>query len=153
MILWCQFVLNLKWMDTSYVIHSPGICMVSDRLNTTNVILILFHAETLITPEQFAEIMCEDLQLPPSTFVPLISRGIHDQLEDYYLNAGSAVMDGDGSDVEKETAEFLAQCKESSNFVVKVDKEEDLEQRKRKHTELRMLIKVKVSDILYIQRG
>lgn len=111
-------------------------------MNSTNVILILFHAETLITPEQFAEIMCEDLQLPPSTFVPLISRGIHDQLEDYYLNAGSAVMDGDGSDVEKETAEFLAQCKESSNFVVKVDKEEDLEQRKRKHTELRMLIKV-----------
>lgn len=100
--------------------------------------------ETLITPEQFAEIMCEDLQLPPSTFVPLISRGIHDQLEDYYLNAGSAVMDGDGSDVEKETAEFLAQCKESSNFVVKVDKEEDLEQRKRKHTELRMLIKLDI---------
>lgn len=88
--------------------------------------------------------MCEDLQLPPSTFVPLISRGIHDQLEDYYLNAGSAVMDGDGSDAEKETAEFMAQCSdEPSNIVVKVDEnEKDLECKKRKHTELRMLIKV-----------
>ncbi|KAI7877998.1 SNF5-domain-containing protein [Lichtheimia hyalospora FSU 10163] len=101
--------------------------------------------ETLITPEQFAEIMCEDLQLPPSTFVPLISRGIRDQLEDYYLNAGSAVMDGDGSDAEKETAEFLAQCNDSSQYVVKVEKEEDLERRKRKHTELRMLIKLDIT--------
>ena len=111
----------------------------------------LFCVETLITPEQFAEIMCEDLQLPPSTFVPLISRGIRDQLEDYYLNAGSAVMDGDGSDAEKETAEFLAQCNDSSQYVVKVGKEEDLERRKRKHTELRMLIKV-ANEIYFVRR-
>ncbi|KAI9494244.1 hypothetical protein BDB00DRAFT_762178 [Zychaea mexicana] len=45
--------------------------------------------ETLISPEQFAELMCEDLQLPPTTFVPNIAKGIKDQVEDYYLHAGS----------------------------------------------------------------
>lgn len=53
--------------------------------------------ETLITPEQFAEVMCEDLQLPPSTFAPYIARGIKDQIHDYYLHSGSMPKE-DGED-------------------------------------------------------
>ncbi|KAI8136906.1 hypothetical protein BJV82DRAFT_526184 [Fennellomyces sp. T-0311] len=45
--------------------------------------------ETLITPEQFAEIMCEDLQLPTAQFAQQIARGIKDQVQDYYLHSGS----------------------------------------------------------------
>lgn len=37
--------------------------------------------ETLITPEMFAEILCDDLELPPTSFVPAIAGAIRQQLE------------------------------------------------------------------------
>ncbi|XP_065173067.1 SWI/SNF-related matrix-associated actin-dependent regulator of chromatin subfamily B member 1 isoform X2 [Atheta coriaria] len=37
--------------------------------------------ESLITPEQFAEVLCDDLDLNPLTFVPAISQAIRQQLE------------------------------------------------------------------------
>lgn len=37
--------------------------------------------ETLITPEIFAEVLCDDLDLPPITFVQPISQSIRQQLE------------------------------------------------------------------------
>lgn len=37
--------------------------------------------ETLITPEQFAEVLCDDLDLNPLTFVPAIAAAIRQQLE------------------------------------------------------------------------
>ncbi|KAG2234091.1 hypothetical protein INT48_000268 [Thamnidium elegans] len=39
--------------------------------------------ESTITPDQFAEITCEDLRLPVSIFVPLIATSIKDQIQDY----------------------------------------------------------------------
>jgi len=37
--------------------------------------------ETLITPEQFAEILCDDLDLNPLTFVPAIAQSIRQQVD------------------------------------------------------------------------
>ncbi|KAM7311064.1 SWI/SNF-related matrix-associated actin-dependent regulator of chromatin subfamily B member 1 isoform X2 [Ixodes scapularis] len=37
--------------------------------------------ESQITPEQFAEILCDDLDLPPLSFVPAISQSIRTQIE------------------------------------------------------------------------
>ena len=37
--------------------------------------------ERLITPEMFAEILCDDLDLNPVSFVPAISQAIRQQLE------------------------------------------------------------------------
>lgn len=39
--------------------------------------------ETLITPEIFAEIICDDLDLNPVTFIPAISQSIRQQLESH----------------------------------------------------------------------
>ncbi len=39
--------------------------------------------ETLITPEIFAEILCDDLDLNPVTFIPAISQSIRQQLESH----------------------------------------------------------------------
>lgn len=39
--------------------------------------------ETLISPEQFAEILCDDLDLNPATFVPAIASSIRQQIEAY----------------------------------------------------------------------
>ncbi len=39
--------------------------------------------ETLITPEMFAEILCDDLDLNPITFIPAISQSIRQQLESH----------------------------------------------------------------------
>lgn len=38
--------------------------------------------EQLITPEQFAEILCEDLDLKPMTFVPAIALAIKQQVRE-----------------------------------------------------------------------
>jgi SWI/SNF-related matrix-associated actin-dependent regulator of chromatin subfamily B member 1 len=39
--------------------------------------------ETLITPEIFAEILCDDMDLNPSVFIPAISSSIRQQVEQY----------------------------------------------------------------------
>lgn len=49
--------------------------------------------ETLITPEQFADIICEDLKLPPSLFTDSIARSIREQIDDFNLNASSMVKE------------------------------------------------------------
>lgn len=41
----------------------------------------LFFSESVITPEQFAEVLCDDLDLNPLTFVPAIAQAIRQQLE------------------------------------------------------------------------
>ena len=40
-------------------------------------------AEMQITPEQFAELLCDDLDLNPIMFVPAISTAIKQQVEQY----------------------------------------------------------------------
>lgn len=41
----------------------------------------LYYAETLISPEQFAEVLCDDLDLNPTTFVPAIAQAIRQQVD------------------------------------------------------------------------
>ncbi|GFY79032.1 hypothetical protein TNIN_387151, partial [Trichonephila inaurata madagascariensis] len=36
---------------------------------------------SLITPEQFAETLCDDLDLPPLSFVPAIAQSIRQQID------------------------------------------------------------------------
>lgn len=40
-------------------------------------------AEKLMTPEMFAEILCDDLDLSPLAFVPAIASAIRQQIESY----------------------------------------------------------------------
>jgi len=40
-----------------------------------------FFTESLITPEQFAEVLCDDLDLNPLPFVPAIAQSIRQQIE------------------------------------------------------------------------
>ncbi|XP_014671696.1 PREDICTED: SWI/SNF-related matrix-associated actin-dependent regulator of chromatin subfamily B member 1-like isoform X2 [Priapulus caudatus] len=42
--------------------------------------------ETLITPEQFAEILCDDLDLNPLNFVPAVAQAIRQQIEAFPLD-------------------------------------------------------------------
>ncbi|KRT78967.1 hypothetical protein AMK59_8032 [Oryctes borbonicus] len=48
--------------------------------------------ETLIAPEQFAEVLCDDLDLNPITFVPAISQAIRQQLDAFH-GEPSAIME------------------------------------------------------------
>lgn len=45
--------------------------------------------ETVITPGMFAEMLCDDLDLPPPLFATDIAKAIQEQTEDYYLHAPS----------------------------------------------------------------
>lgn len=46
-------------------------------------VLIFLISETLITPEMFAEILCDDLDLNPVNFVQAIAQVIRSQLEQH----------------------------------------------------------------------
>lgn len=41
--------------------------------------------ESLITPEHFAEVLCEDMQFPAPQFAPQIAKSIREQIQDYHL--------------------------------------------------------------------
>lgn len=41
------------------------------------------HTESLITPEQFAEVLCDDLELPGSQFVSAIASSIRQQCDQF----------------------------------------------------------------------
>jgi chromatin structure-remodeling complex subunit SFH1 len=43
----------------------------------------LMNIEELVTPDQFANIMCLDLDIPPQVFAPQISSAIRTQIEEY----------------------------------------------------------------------
>ena len=46
--------------------------------------LILFVIlEILITPDQFAELLCEDLELPMVQFIPAIAQSIRQQVDSF----------------------------------------------------------------------
>lgn len=46
----------------------------------------MFFPEQLITPEQFAEILCDDLDLNPAHFLPAISQAIRQQIDAYPID-------------------------------------------------------------------
>lgn len=48
---------------------------------TVSKIYLYFVSEQLITPEMFAEVLCDDLEINTVTFVPLISQAIRTQIE------------------------------------------------------------------------
>ncbi|KAF9928484.1 SWI/SNF chromatin-remodeling complex subunit [Mortierella alpina] len=48
--------------------------------------------ESLITPEHFAEVLCEDMQFPAQQFAPLIAKHIREQIQDYHLPVLSTTM-------------------------------------------------------------
>lgn len=103
--------------------------------------------ETLITPEQFAEVLCEDLQLPSATFVPLVARSIRDQVEDYYLHAASTVMDGEEPDSEEKRRKICQDFQDAKEEKLSLPTQEIQEQptksKKANNSELRTLIKVR----------
>jgi len=47
------------------------------------VTLYVLISESLITPEQFAEVLCDDLDLNPLTFVPAIAQAIRQQIDGF----------------------------------------------------------------------
>ncbi|KAI4455206.1 snf5 [Holotrichia oblita] len=49
--------------------------------------------ETLIAPEQFAEVLCDDLDLNPLTFVPAISQAIRQQLDAFHSEPSAIIED------------------------------------------------------------
>lgn len=107
-----------------------------------------------MTPEQFAEQMCEDLRLPPASFIPQITRSIKDQVQDYYLHASSMVTN-DASDTEENPKSPVSSHhntlstqptpikREHSSQSILDDSDQDVKKKPKRHAELRMLIKVK----------
>ncbi|KAI8380723.1 hypothetical protein BD560DRAFT_386933 [Blakeslea trispora] len=93
--------------------------------------------ESLISPEQFAEITCDDLRLPVPVFGPLIAASIKEQIQDFDLNMSSMVVQED-SKVDA-YQEFIRSKKQ------KTDKEEEEKVvEKKPMTELRTIIKLDI---------
>ncbi len=53
------------------------------RYSLSSLVFLPGPIEKLMTPEMFAEILCDDLDLSPLTFVPAIASAIRQQIESY----------------------------------------------------------------------
>lgn len=67
-------------------------CFTWNKNGTFNLNIVLYlsennqltlFVETLITPETFAEVLCDDLDLSPMQFVPAIAQAIRNQVKQY----------------------------------------------------------------------
>lgn len=103
--------------------------------------------------------MCEDLRLPPASFIPQIARSIRDQVQDYYLHASSMVTN-EPSDTEEETKLSLSTPLPSVSTPIKSEQQSTVDsplpssvqdvdtsqqsskKKSKQNAELRMLIKV-----------
>lgn len=70
----------------------------------------------MITPEQFAEVMCEDLKLPSNIFMDQIAKAIKEQIDDYNLNASSMMKEDTEESAEQKT-EALNTISQESNDI------------------------------------
>ena len=66
------------------------VCVIDSR-HMENLLLL----EKLITPEDFAQILCNDLDIPESTFIPVIASSINSQVHDYEAAAEVEIPDED----------------------------------------------------------
>lgn len=109
-----------------------------DELQLTCVIRHVI--ESLVTPEQFAEVMCEDLRLPITVFSDQIARSIREQIDDYNLNASSMMKDDteESNEQKLETLDLLAHPEQA-------DKEEIEVNHDKQGVELRTLIKLDIT--------
>ena len=48
--------------------------------------MVVVNVEQLITPEQFAEVLCDDLDLNPAHFLPAISQAIRQQIDAFPID-------------------------------------------------------------------
>ena len=61
-----------EWYD-SWVLNCWGLLIVG----------FIYFSEQIITPEQFAEVLCDDLELPAASFVPAVAQSIRQQIDSY----------------------------------------------------------------------
>lgn len=71
--------------DTSIISSIVLLCLVWWQLDdfVSTYIYFYYVSESIITPEQFAEVLCDDLELNTSTFIPAIAMSIRQQIEGY----------------------------------------------------------------------
>ncbi|CAG8627324.1 11846_t:CDS:10 [Dentiscutata erythropus] len=77
--------------------------------------------ETFITPEHFAEVLCDDLHFPPSQFAPIIVKQIRDQLQGYIIHPLSSTEPPQPT----LTAEVFSTLKNSTEDSIEIKEEID----------------------------
>ncbi|CAG8617646.1 1714_t:CDS:10 [Cetraspora pellucida] len=77
--------------------------------------------ETFITPEHFAEVLCDDLHFPTSQFAPIIVKQIRDQLQGYIIHPLSSPE----SSQPTLTAEVFSALKNSTENTKEIKDEND----------------------------
>ena len=55
----------------------------SSEDNQSHFIILFSVIESSVTPEQFAELLCDDLDLPASTFTAAIAGSLRQQVEQF----------------------------------------------------------------------
>lgn len=67
----------MKWLE--YITYRS----LAELFQSFIKIFCFVFVESQITPEQFAEVLCDDLDLNPLAFVPAISQAIRQQVDGF----------------------------------------------------------------------
>jgi len=74
-------------MRKEYLFISMSAVKIDDILSRYyDICYTLWTTEQLITPEQFAEILCDDLDLNPAHFLPAISQAVRQQIDAFPMD-------------------------------------------------------------------
>jgi hypothetical protein len=94
----------------------------------------------LVSPEQFAEVMCDDLRLPPAAFSDQIAKSIREQIDDYNLNASSMMKDDteESNEQKLETLDLLAHPESTEKEEIEINHD-------KQGVELRTVIKLDIT--------
>lgn len=94
----------------------------------------------MVSPEQFAEVMCDDLRLPPAAFSDQIAKSIREQIDDYNLNASSMMKDDteESSEQKLETLDLLAHPESTEKEEIEINHD-------KQGVELRTVIKLDIT--------
>ncbi|KAJ3014368.1 SWI/SNF chromatin-remodeling complex subunit [Thoreauomyces humboldtii] len=77
--------------------------------------------ETLVRPAHIAELMCEDLHLPPAIFIPAIEKAIEEQISDYRQHTPVALGLTDGDTRGNDGLDSLDKDSPELRTVIKLD--------------------------------
>ncbi|RCH91486.1 SWI/SNF chromatin-remodeling complex subunit, partial [Rhizopus stolonifer] len=96
-----------------------------------------------VTTDQFAEITCEDLRLPTSTFAPLISASIKEQIEDFVSSTSTMVTENDNLEAAVSFKDLLKN-KEEDKSALEYQTNEKSKDLINKNPELRTVIRLNI---------
>ena len=74
---------HVEIFDVTHTLLFMTVLLLFDFCSLRWPFVVFYSLETLISPEVFAEVLCDDLDLPAAAFVPAVVQAIRQQIKQF----------------------------------------------------------------------